>query len=160
VAQLLRPGVSGLEALRPITRGFATPCESTTLVISTFACAESRIKRRDSTGSGAACRSEAPGDGVAYLEGIEFAKQQSFLGIAFHGVDGAAYDAVHSTSGGSSGETKARRAVHLASCPPVAQDDAAGHVPLDSAQCHSFSAPHSPPVIQEKKRAASPTDGS
>jgi hypothetical protein len=52
--------------------------------------------------------SEAPGDGVAYLEGIEFtagtielelrgkdAQQQSFLGIAFHGVDGATYDAVY-----------------------------------------------------------------
>jgi hypothetical protein len=52
--------------------------------------------------------SEAPGDGVAYLEGIEFAngtieldvrgkdvQQQSFLGVAFHGVDGATYDAVY-----------------------------------------------------------------
>jgi len=52
--------------------------------------------------------SEAPGDGVAYLERIEFAngtieldvrgkdvQQQSFLGVAFHGVDGATYDAVY-----------------------------------------------------------------
>ena len=52
--------------------------------------------------------SEAPGDGVAYLEGIEFAngtmeldvrgkdvQQQSFLGVAFHGVDGVTYDAVY-----------------------------------------------------------------
>ena len=52
--------------------------------------------------------SEAPGDGVAYLEGIEFAngtieldvrgkdvQQRSFLGVAFHGVDGATYDAVY-----------------------------------------------------------------
>lgn len=52
--------------------------------------------------------SEAPGDGVAYLEGIEFSngtieldlrgkdvQQQSFLGVAFHGVDGATYDAVY-----------------------------------------------------------------
>jgi hypothetical protein len=51
---------------------------------------------------------EAPGDGVAYLEGIEFGngtieldvrgkdvQQQSFLGVAFHGVDGATYDAVY-----------------------------------------------------------------
>ncbi len=50
----------------------------------------------------------APGDGVAYLEGIEFANgtieldvrgkdvpQQSFVGIAFHGVDGTTYDAVY-----------------------------------------------------------------
>jgi hypothetical protein len=52
--------------------------------------------------------SEAPGDGVAYLEGIEFAngtieldlkgkdvQQQSFLGVAFHGVDGTTYDAIY-----------------------------------------------------------------
>jgi hypothetical protein len=52
--------------------------------------------------------SEAPGDGVAYLEGIEFAngtieldlrgkdiQQLSFLGVAFHGVDGTTYDAVY-----------------------------------------------------------------
>ena len=52
--------------------------------------------------------SEHPGDGVAYLEGVEFAtgtiafdvrgkdvQQQSFVGIAFHGVDGTTYDAVY-----------------------------------------------------------------
>jgi len=52
--------------------------------------------------------SEAPGAGVAYLEGIEFAnglieldirgkdvQQQSFVGVAFHGVDGKTYDAVY-----------------------------------------------------------------
>lgn len=52
--------------------------------------------------------SEAPGDGVAYLPGLEFADgtievdargkdvlQQSFLGVAFHGVDGKIYDAVY-----------------------------------------------------------------
>src|SRR4051812_12344489 len=51
---------------------------------------------------------EAPGDGVAYLEGTEFAngtiqldlrgkdvQQQSFLGVAFHGIDGTTYDAVY-----------------------------------------------------------------
>src|SRR5262245_33362724 len=51
---------------------------------------------------------ESPGDGVAYLEGIEFAngtieldfrgkdvQQQSFVGVAFHGVDGMTYDAVY-----------------------------------------------------------------
>ena len=52
--------------------------------------------------------SEAPGAGVAYLEGIEFAnglieldirgkdvQQQSFVGVAFHGVDGKTYDAIY-----------------------------------------------------------------
>jgi hypothetical protein len=52
--------------------------------------------------------SEAPGDGVAFLPGIEFANgtieidirgkdvaQQSFLGVAFHGMDGAVYDGIY-----------------------------------------------------------------
>jgi hypothetical protein len=52
--------------------------------------------------------SEHPGDGVAYLAGSEFAygtiefdvrgkdvPQQSFVGVAFHGVDGTIYDAVY-----------------------------------------------------------------
>jgi hypothetical protein len=52
--------------------------------------------------------SEAPGEGVAYLEGIELAngsieldikgkdvREQSFVGVAFHGVDGTTYDAVY-----------------------------------------------------------------
>jgi hypothetical protein len=52
--------------------------------------------------------SEHPGDGVAYVEGVEFANgtievdvrgkdvpQQSFVGIAFHGVDGTTYDAIY-----------------------------------------------------------------
>ncbi len=52
--------------------------------------------------------SEAPGDGVAYLQGVEFAngtiefdvkgkdvQQQSFVGMAFHGVDGTTYDAIY-----------------------------------------------------------------
>jgi hypothetical protein len=52
--------------------------------------------------------SEAPGEGVAFLPGIEFATgtiefdirgrdvaQQSFVGVAFHGVDAAAYDAIY-----------------------------------------------------------------
>jgi hypothetical protein len=51
---------------------------------------------------------EAPGEGLAYLEGIEFANgrievdirgkdvvEQSFLGVAFHGIDGTTYDAVY-----------------------------------------------------------------
>lgn len=52
--------------------------------------------------------SEREGDGVAYLPGIEFAdgtiefdvrgkdvQQQSFVGVAFHGVDETTYDAVY-----------------------------------------------------------------
>ena len=52
--------------------------------------------------------SEARGEGVAYLEGIELAngsieldirgkdvREQSFVGVAFHGVDGTTYDAVY-----------------------------------------------------------------
>ncbi len=52
--------------------------------------------------------SEAAGEGVVFVPGIEFANgaiqfdvrgkdvaQQSFVGVAFHGVDGAAYDAVY-----------------------------------------------------------------
>jgi hypothetical protein len=52
--------------------------------------------------------SEGPGDGVAYLPGIDFAngtieldvkgkdvQQQSFVGVAFHGVDGVTYDAIY-----------------------------------------------------------------
>jgi hypothetical protein len=52
--------------------------------------------------------SEAQGEGLAYLEGIEFGdglievdirgkdvQQESFVGVAFHGVDGTTYDAVY-----------------------------------------------------------------
>src|SRR5438128_6685168 len=52
--------------------------------------------------------SEGPGEGVAFLPGIEFANctiefdvrgrevaQQSFVGVAFHGVDATAYDAIY-----------------------------------------------------------------
>jgi len=52
--------------------------------------------------------SESPGDGVAYLEGLEFAngaiefdvrgkdvQGQSFVGVAFHGQDEKTYDAVY-----------------------------------------------------------------
>jgi hypothetical protein len=52
--------------------------------------------------------SESAGDGVAYLEGIDFTNgtiefdvkgkdvpQQSFVGVAFHGVDGTTYDAIY-----------------------------------------------------------------
>jgi hypothetical protein len=50
----------------------------------------------------------ARGEGVAYLEGVEFAngsieldirgkdvREQSFVGVAFHGVDGTTYDSVY-----------------------------------------------------------------
>ncbi len=52
--------------------------------------------------------SENSGEGVAYLQGIEFTngtiefdvrgkdvQQQSFLGVAFHGVDGTTYEAIY-----------------------------------------------------------------
>jgi hypothetical protein len=51
---------------------------------------------------------ESPGDGVAYVAGVEFAdgtieldvkgkdvQQQSFVGVAFQGVDGTTYDAIY-----------------------------------------------------------------
>ncbi len=51
---------------------------------------------------------ERPGDGVAYLRGVEFSngtiecdikgkdvQGQSFVGIAFHGVDSTTYDAIY-----------------------------------------------------------------
>lgn len=51
---------------------------------------------------------ESPGDGVAYLEGVEISngtiefdvrgkdvRQQSFVGVAFHGVDEKTYDAAY-----------------------------------------------------------------
>lgn len=51
---------------------------------------------------------EVPGDGVAYLKGVEFGNgtieldirgkdvpQQSFVGVAFHGVDATTYDAIY-----------------------------------------------------------------
>lgn len=66
--------------------------------------------------------SAAPGDGVAYLEGTEFAngtieldirgkdiQQQSFVGVAFHGVDGATYDAVYFRPFNFKAEDPARR---------------------------------------------------
>lgn len=50
----------------------------------------------------------ARGEGIAYLQGVEFAngsieldirgkevREQSFVGVAFHGVDGTTYDAVY-----------------------------------------------------------------
>ena len=64
--------------------------------------------RLDDGGKKAVRLSESQGDGVAYLEGIEFAngtlefdvrgkdvQQQSFVGVAFHGVDGTTYDAIY-----------------------------------------------------------------
>jgi hypothetical protein len=63
-----------------------------------------------------------PGDGVAYLEGVEFAngtieldlrgkdvQQRSFLGVAFHGVDGSTYDAIYFRPFNFKAEDPARR---------------------------------------------------
>jgi hypothetical protein len=66
--------------------------------------------------------SESPGDGVAYLEGVEFAdgaieidirgkdvQQQSFVGVAFHGLDEKTYDAVYFRPFNFKTEDQARR---------------------------------------------------
>ena len=66
--------------------------------------------------------SESPGDGVAYLEGIEFTngaievdlkgkdvQQRSFVGVAFHGLDEKTYDAVYFRPFNFKAEDPARR---------------------------------------------------
>jgi hypothetical protein len=66
--------------------------------------------------------SESSGDGVAYLPGVELAngtieldvrgkdvQQQSFLGVAFHGVDGTTYDAIYFRPFNFKAEDPARR---------------------------------------------------
>jgi hypothetical protein len=66
--------------------------------------------------------SESPGDGVAYLQGVEFAngtiefdlrgkdvQQQSFVGVAFHGLDGTTYDAIYFRPFNFKAEDPARR---------------------------------------------------
>jgi hypothetical protein len=66
--------------------------------------------------------SESPGEGVAYLDGIEFAdgtiefdvrgkdvQQQSFVGVAFHGIDGSTYDAIYFRPFNFKAEDPARR---------------------------------------------------
>lgn len=66
--------------------------------------------------------SAGPGDGVAYLPDIEFANgaieldirgkdipQQSFVGVAFHGVDGTTYDAIYFRPFNFRTEDQARR---------------------------------------------------
>jgi 3-keto-disaccharide hydrolase len=66
--------------------------------------------------------SESPGDGVAYIEGVEFAdgaleidirgkdvQQQSFVGVVFHGLDEKTYDAVYFRPFNFKAEDPARR---------------------------------------------------
>jgi 3-keto-disaccharide hydrolase len=66
--------------------------------------------------------SESPGDGVAYLEGVEFTngaiefdvrgkdvQQQSFVGVAFHGLDEKTYDAIYFRPFNFKTEDQARR---------------------------------------------------
>lgn len=66
--------------------------------------------------------SESPGDGVAYLNGVEFTngaiefdvrgkdvQQQSFVGVAFHGLDDKTYDAVYFRPFNFKAEDSARR---------------------------------------------------
>jgi hypothetical protein len=65
---------------------------------------------------------ENPGDGMAYLENIEFSngaiefdvrgkdvQQQSFVGLVFHGVDGTTYDAIYFRPFNFRTEDQARR---------------------------------------------------
>ena len=65
---------------------------------------------------------ESPGDGVAYLPGVEFSngaiefdvkgkdvQQQSFVGLAIHGVDGTTYDAIYFRPFNFRTEDQARR---------------------------------------------------
>src|SRR6266702_330276 len=78
--------------------------------------------------------SENAGDGVAYLQGIEFSngtieldvrgkdvQQQSFVGVAFHVVDGTTYDAIYFRPFNFKAEDPARRirAVQYISHPTV-----------------------------------------
>ena len=66
--------------------------------------------------------SEGPGEGPAYVEGIDLAdgtidldvrgkdvQQQSFVGVAFHGVDGTTYEAVYFRPFNFKAEDPARR---------------------------------------------------
>jgi hypothetical protein len=65
---------------------------------------------------------EMPGDGVVYVPGVDFAngtiefdvkgkdvQQQSFVGVAFHGVDGTTYDAIYFRPFNFKAEDPARR---------------------------------------------------
>jgi hypothetical protein len=66
--------------------------------------------------------SEGPGEGAAYIDVLEFAdgtiefdvrgkdvQQQSFVGLAFHGVDGTTYDAIYFRPFNFKAEDPARR---------------------------------------------------
>jgi hypothetical protein len=93
--------------------------------------------------------SEASGDGVAYLEGIEFAngtialdirgkdvQQQSFLGVAFSGIDGATFDAIYFRPFNFRAEDSARRAhaVQYVSHPTYPWDKLRGEHPGEYEQ--------------------------
>ena len=65
---------------------------------------------------------EVPGDGVAFVQGVQFAngtieidlkgkdvQQQSFLGVAFHGVDATTYDGIYFRPFNFKTEDQARR---------------------------------------------------
>ena len=80
------------------------------------------VSRLDEGAKKGARLSQSPGDGVAYVEGIEFANgaieldirgkdvpQQSFVGVAFHGVDGTIYDAIYFRPFNFRAEDAARR---------------------------------------------------
>jgi hypothetical protein len=76
----------------------------------------------DEGGKKGARLSESEGDGVAYLKGVDFAngaiefdvkgkdvQGQSFVGVAFHGVDGTTYDGIYFRPFNFKTEDQARR---------------------------------------------------
>ena len=89
--------------VKPVTPDLAALADSKGLKLF------NRVASRLSDGARTGVRlSEAPGDGLAFLPGIDFANgtieldirgkdvaQQSFVGVAFHGIDGAAFDGVY-----------------------------------------------------------------
>src|SRR5262245_6017950 len=98
--------------------------------------------------------SESPGDGAAYLEGVEFAdgaiefdvrgkdvQQQSFVGVAFHGLDEKTYDAVYFRPFNFKTEDQARRlrAVQYISHPTYTRQK------LRTEQPGKYEKPVSPP---------------
>src|SRR5205809_435072 len=103
VASAARPTVARLSAQRPAPRDLAALADAQRFQI--FNRSVSRFAEGSMTG---ARLSAAAREGIAYLAGVELANgtiacdlrgkdvpQQSFVGLAFHGVDGTAYDAIY-----------------------------------------------------------------
>ena len=116
-------GVAGIATVRiagqtkPIERDLAALADSKGLSIF------NRTATSFSDGARKGVRlNEVPGDGVAYLQGIQFAngtieidlkgkdvQQQSFLGVVFHGVDATTYDGIYFRPFNFKTEDQARR---------------------------------------------------